>query len=59
MIQGRDLGGVCMGAGGGGGGGGGGVCNPPPPPPPPPEVTCSFLIELVFSEKNNFVAYWC
>ena len=31
------------------------VCTPPHPP----EMTCSFLIELVFSEKNNFVVYWC
>ena len=34
--------------GGGGGGGGGG----PPPPPPPPEMTCGFLIQLVFCKKK-------
>ena len=40
---------------GGGGGGGGG----PPPPPPPPEMTCGFLIQLVFCQKKNYVVYWC
>ena len=24
-----------------------------PPPPPPPEMTCGFLIQLVFCEKKN------
>ena len=30
-------------------------------PPPPPEMTCGFLIQLVFSKKKreNFVVYWC
>ena len=27
-------------------------------PPPPPEMTCGFLIQLVFCKKN-YVAYWC
>ena len=31
------------------GGGGGGA----PPPPPPPEMTCGFLIQLVFCEKKK------
>ena len=31
-----------------GGGGGGG-----PPPPPPPEMTCGFLIQLVFCKKKK------
>ena len=30
-----------------GGGGGGG------PPPPPPEMTCGFLIQLVFGKKKT------
>ena len=34
---GADLGGGCRGGGAGG-----------PPPPPPPEMTCGFLIQLVF-----------
>ena len=42
---GADLGGGCRGGGGGGGGGG-------PPPPPPPEMTCGFLIQLVFCKKK-------
>ena len=42
LITGADLGGVCRG------------CTPPPPP----EVTCSFLIQLVFSKKD-YVVYWC
>ena len=42
--------GGCRGCGGGGGGGGRG--GPPPPPPPPPEMTCSFLIQLVFCQKK-------
>ena len=30
------------------------------PPPPPPEMTCGFLIQLVFCKKNNsYVVYWC
>ena len=29
------------------------------PPPPPPEMTCSFLIQLVFCKKKNYVVYWC
>ena len=35
------------------GGGGGGR-----PPPPPPEMTCGFLIQLVFCKKN-YVVCWC
>ena len=31
----------------------------PPPPPPPPEMTCGFLIQLVFWKKKNDVVYWC
>ena len=27
--------------------------------PPPPEMTCGFLIQLVFCEKKNYVVYWC
>ena len=27
-------------------------------PPPPPEMTCGFLIQLVFCKKNP-VVYWC
>ena len=27
---------------------------------PSPEMTCSFLIQLVFCEKkNHYVVYWC
>ena len=25
----------------------------------PPEMTCSFLIQLVFCQKKNYVVYWC
>ena len=38
--------------GGGGGLGGGGPGPPPPPPPPPVEMTCGFLIQLVFCQKK-------
>ena len=24
-----------------------------------PEMTCGFLIQLVFCEKKNYVVYWC
>ena len=41
---GADLGGGCRGWGGGGAGGA--------PPPPPPEMTCGFLIQLVFCKKT-------
>ena len=41
------------------GGGGGGGPTPPQPPPPPHEMTCGFLIQLVFCEKKNYVVYWC
>ena len=27
--------------------------------PTPPEMTCSFLIQLVFCKKKNYVVYWC
>ena len=27
--------------------------------PPPPEMTCGFLIQLVFCERKNYVVYWC
>ena len=28
--------------------------------PPPPEMTCGFLIQLVFCQKKkNSVVYWC
>ena len=27
--------------------------------PPPPEMTCGFLIQLVFCKKRNYVVYWC
>ena len=28
--------------------------------PPPPEMTCGFLIQLVFcKKKENCVVYWC
>ena len=27
--------------------------------PPPPEMTCGFLIQLVFCIKKNYVVYWC
>ena len=26
---------------------------------PPSEMTCGFLIQLVFCEKKNYVVYWC
>ena len=26
---------------------------------PPPEMTCGFLIQLVFCNKKNYVVYWC
>ena len=29
------------------------------PPPPPLEMTCGFLIQLVFCKKENYVVYWC
>ena len=25
----------------------------------PPEMTCGFLIQLVFCKKKNYVVYWC
>ena len=25
----------------------------------PPEMTCGFLIQLVFCKKKNYVIYWC
>ena len=28
-------------------------------PSPPPELTCGFLIQLVFCKKKNYVVYWC
>ena len=31
----------------------GGGCNSCAPPPPPPEMTCGFLIQLVFCKKKN------
>ena len=43
LSAGADLGGGCRECGAAGGGGGG-----RPPPPPPPEMTCGFLIQLVF-----------
>ena len=28
--------------------------------PPPPEMTCGFLIQLVFCPpQKNYVVYWC
>ena len=27
--------------------------------PPPPEMTCGFLIQLVFCQKKNYVVSWC
>ena len=27
--------------------------------PPSPEMTCGFLIQLVFCKKKNYVVYWC
>ena len=27
--------------------------------PSPPEMTCGFLIQLVFCQKENYVVYWC
>ena len=27
--------------------------------PPLPEMTCGFLIQLVFCKKKNYVVYWC
>ena len=34
--------------------------TPPQTPPPPHEMTCGFLIQLVFCEKKkNYVVYWC
>ena len=28
--------------------------------PPPPEMTCGFLIQVVFcKKKKNYVVYWC
>ena len=35
---------------------GGSRCEPPPPPP---DMACSFLIQLVFCKKKNYVVYWC
>ena len=49
---GADLGGGCRGCGGGGGGGGGGGPGGRTPPPPTPEMTCGFLIQLVFCKKK-------
>ena len=43
ICSGADLGGGCRGWGGGRGG----------PPPPPPEMTCGFLIQLVFCKKKK------
>ena len=40
-------------------GGGYRGCAPPPPLPPPPEMTCGFLIQLVFRKKKNYAVYWC
>ena len=37
---------------------GGGCRGCAPPPPPPPEMTCGFLIQLVFCKKKT-VVYWC
>ena len=37
----------------------GGGCRGCAPPPPPPEMTCGFLIQLVFCKKKNYVVYWC
>ena len=28
-------------------------------PPPTPEMTCGFLIQLVFCQNKNYVVYWC
>ena len=25
----------------------------------PPEMTCGYLIQLVFCQKKNYVVYWC
>ena len=36
----------------------GGGCNSRTPPPLP-EMTCGFLIQLVFCKKKNHVVYWC
>ena len=36
----------------------GGGCRGCAPPPPIFDITCSFLIQLVFCKKN-FVVYWC
>ena len=36
----------------------GGGCRGCAPPPPTPEMTCGFLIQLVFCKKN-YVVYWC
>ena len=33
----------------------GGGCRGCAPPPPPPEMTCGFLIQLVFCKKNYVV----
>ena len=43
IVTGADLGGGCRGCA----------------PPPPPEMTCGFLIQLVFSKKKNYVVYSC
>ena len=32
---------------------------PPPPPPPPPQMTCGFLIQLVFRKTCRYVWYVC
>ena len=37
----------------------GGGCRGCVPPPPPHEMTCGFLIQLVFCQKKNYVVYWC
>ena len=47
LVTGADLGGGCRGCA---------------PLPPPPEMTCGFIIQLVFCkkiEKKNYVVYWC
>ena len=37
----------------------GGGCRGCTPPLPPPEMTCGFLIQLVFCQKKSYVVYWC
>ena len=44
QVTGADLGGGCRGCAS----------------PPPAEMTCGFLIQLVFRQKKkNYVVYWC